>query len=187
MVALQQAGWDVEGVEWDLAAGQIARESTGLPVWDGDFRSIDLPLASYHLVVLSHVIEHLSDPLSALRRIRQLLATGGRVVLEYPNPNALGVRLYGDKWVHWDPPRHLVIPPLPALARSVERAGFVALRARTSARYVDISLARSRAHTKGVPCDTNSTDRLIGFLERTLARLGFALGEEVVIELGLKE
>lgn len=72
------------------AAGAAARSFSGQVVWQGDFRRIDLPRGAYHLVSLSHVFEHLNDPLGALRRLAELLAPEGRVVLLYPNPEFLG-------------------------------------------------------------------------------------------------
>jgi ubiquinone/menaquinone biosynthesis C-methylase UbiE len=44
-------------------------------------------------VVLTHVLEHLADPVAALAKIRRLLKPGGAGVLEFPNIDALDARL----------------------------------------------------------------------------------------------
>ena len=188
MAAPVRAGWEVEGVEWDPSAARAAREMSGRPVWDGDFRRADLPEAAYDLVVLSHVIEHLDDPLSALRRIRDILVPGGRAVLYYPNTGALGARLYGREWIGWEPPRHLVIPPLRAFASCARRVGLVPVGVGTSCRHSVGLLSYSRALKEGRSVifsrlEIGVADRLLGSIERLLVCLGLPLGEEAVVEL----
>ncbi|CAN5787040.1 class I SAM-dependent methyltransferase [soil metagenome] len=52
------------------------------------FESATLP-TRYHNVVLTHVLEHLDDPVMVLRRINaEWLADGGRLFLVCPNANA---------------------------------------------------------------------------------------------------
>ena len=55
--------------------------------------SYDVRRASCDVVVLTHVLEHLPDPLAALEKIRGLLKPGGIGVLEFPNIDALDARL----------------------------------------------------------------------------------------------
>lgn len=183
---LSEVGWDVEGVEVDPIAAQIARRVSGQPVWDGDFRKASLPARSYYLIVLHHVFEHLDDPISVLRLARELLAPGGRLVIFYPNPFALGARTYGSDWLAWDVPRHLVLPPGKELARHARRAGLIAIQLRSTARGAGGVIALSRAHKEGKPVvvgvyDLTLADRALAFLEAVLVRLGFFVGEEIRI------
>jgi 2-polyprenyl-3-methyl-5-hydroxy-6-metoxy-1,4-benzoquinol methylase len=48
---------------------------------------------AWNCVVLTHVLEHLADPVAALRKIRDLLKPGGVGVLEFPNIDAFDARL----------------------------------------------------------------------------------------------
>jgi SAM-dependent methyltransferase len=188
LTALQRAGWEATGVEWDPRAAEIARRQSGRPVHPGDFRRIDLPGGAYHLVALSHVLEHLGDPVSALRRIEEFLAPGGRAVLLYPNPESLGARVFRDAWFPWEVPRHLVLPSSRALAREAWRAGLTVERIRTTARFAPNFFARSRKYRSarpGEPIDVTVSvlDHAAGLLERLLVALGLNLGEEVVVSL----
>jgi SAM-dependent methyltransferase len=201
MVPLRWAGWEVEGVEWDPRAVEVARQVSGAHVRQGDFRQVDLPPGSYDLVVLQHVFEHLDDPPGALRRIGDLLAPGGRAVLLYPNPGSLGARLFGACWFHWDPPRHLVIPTGRALAAAARRLGLTPIRRHTiahsvadtismrvAASTVSCVLAASKAYAEGRTVDTRPPQttvwiRLAEMLERALVRVGVPVGEEVVVVL----
>jgi SAM-dependent methyltransferase len=188
LVALQRAGWEVEGVEWDRSAAEIARRRSKRTVWAGDFREVDLVPASYHLVVLHHVLEHLDNPLGALRRIRDLLTEGGRAVLIYPNPESLGAKVFREYWFHWDPPRHLVFPPAEAIANAARSIGFDVLNIRTLAKNAGPSFAYSRAYRAGESIDLNQPDFIIKdsalkFSEQSLTYLGSKCGEEIVVVL----
>src|SRR5215471_12677634 len=146
MRALNRVGWQVEGVEWDPTAAGGARQTSGQPVWTGDFRQIQLPLGAYDLVVLSHVFEHLDAPVPALIRIRELLAPAGRAVLRYPNPDSFGAKHFGSDWFPWEVPRHLVLPPGGALAKAAAGVGLKRIRLRTDSKYAAAYFAHSRAY-----------------------------------------
>lgn len=182
MVKLQCAGWEVEGVEPDPVAADVARKRSGRPVREGSFVEIELPTSHYHLIVLSHVFEHLEDPIQALVRIKELLAPGGRAVLFYPNPQSAGARAFGAAWSHWDPPRHLVLPPLPSLAEAADRVGLrpVQQRTRTGASVSYFSRTAS-ASTAALPLSSSKTSRAVAAFARFLTTFGFNVGEEAII------
>jgi SAM-dependent methyltransferase len=81
---------DVTCVEGSEAALSEARARLGDAVTfvHSTFESASLP-RRYEHIVLSHVLEHLDDPVALLRRIdREWLAEGGRLFLVCPNGNA---------------------------------------------------------------------------------------------------
>jgi len=49
-------------------------------------------------------------------------------VIAVPDAGSLQARLFGDRWLHLDPPRHLVHLTRGALLAGLERHGFVAER-----------------------------------------------------------
>ena len=61
----------------------------------------------YSLVYMSHVIEHLHDPLIDIKRIHSLLADNGKLVVCTPNINSFEKVLFGKYWDGWDTPRHI--------------------------------------------------------------------------------
>ena len=189
LAALAGAGWDAEGVDVDPAAAEAARRRTGLPVTAGDFRQLRLPAGAYHLILMSHVLEHLSSTAHALRRIGELLAPGGRAVLIYPNPAALGARAFGPYWFGWDPPRHLVLPSRRALVRSAREAGLLVVEARSRfSGMVGVMgwLAASRAYRDGRPASGDAPtrpDRRIARIEQVLVKLGLGVGEDILAVL----
>jgi SAM-dependent methyltransferase len=80
-----ERGWDTTGVELSRYAAAYVKQRYGLNVLCGSIESADLPEASYDMIHLSHVVEHLLDPVAALRRIRTLLSPTGVLAIEVPN------------------------------------------------------------------------------------------------------
>jgi SAM-dependent methyltransferase len=100
-------GWRfVAGIEVDTdAAGKAGRFADVLHV--GDVPSAPFEPGSFDLVTAFHVLEHLPDPVGAVRRMLTWLAPGGLVILEVPNAGGLGARLFGRAWSGLELPRHL--------------------------------------------------------------------------------
>jgi len=191
LLALERAGWKVTGVEWDSRAAALARRNTTLPILEGDFRRISLPLGTFDLVVLSHVFEHFDDPINTLDHIKELLTPNGRAVLFYPNPESLGARIYGKAWFPWEVPRHLVMPPGRALSRAAARVGLTATKLRTHGRDAAGYFAHSRAFRDGRTVDEfhpalNRSDWFLARCERLINTIFGNLGEELVIVLEKK-
>lgn len=86
-------GWAVKGVELYPEQTALVRDTLGLDVETSDIMSYDGRPMTYDVVVLTHVLEHLPDPVAALRKIRELLKSGGVAVLEFPNIDAFDARL----------------------------------------------------------------------------------------------
>lgn len=181
---LKNIGWEIEGVEIDPRAAEAARRNSGCFIRTGDFRDLDLPRSSFELIVMHHVFEHLSDPVGALKAIAELLAYSGSAVLIYPNRDALGARIFRRHWIHWDSPRHLVMAPGSALADAASRAGLTCISVRTTVRWAAKGFALSRAFRAGqTHTEVKGIDRLLEFTERTMARCGLKVGEEIIVAL----
>jgi SAM-dependent methyltransferase len=75
-------------------------------------------------VIFWHSLEHLRRPVRALRHAADLVVPGGVLVVAVPNAASLQARLFGDRWLHLDLPRHLVHICPPALLSELETLGF---------------------------------------------------------------
>lgn len=93
---LSERGCRVVGVELDPEAASQAKEFCE-DVIVGDVETLDLPetlgRGNFDVVIFGDVLEHLRDPLSAVRGIRPLLVPGGYVVTSIPNIAHGAVRL----------------------------------------------------------------------------------------------
>jgi SAM-dependent methyltransferase len=76
----------VVGVTFSQAESAHA-EATLDAVVRADINTADLAsLGRFDVIVCSHILEHLVDPKSVLRRLRNNVAPGGRVIVALPNP-----------------------------------------------------------------------------------------------------
>lgn len=94
----RQDGWHVQGLELSAHLTERVHATLGVPVEVSDFLLYDIRQSNvaqegFDLVLLRHVLEHLPDPILAMEKIRGLLRPGGYAVLEFPNIDALDLRL----------------------------------------------------------------------------------------------
>lgn len=104
------------------------REALGL---ERESNRPDVRAASVHemdggwaAIVFWHSLEHLPDAGEEIEQAAALLAPGGVMVVAVPNADSLQARVFGDRWLALDLPRHLVHLPARAL---IERLGELSL------------------------------------------------------------
>lgn len=135
LAALQQKGWQVQGVEINPQAAANAQQATGGEIFVGDLLEAAYADRSFDLVTFWDVLEHLPDPRLALQEAARITRPSGTLILSLPNTDSLEARLFGTCWAGWDIPRHLWWFPRAALVRLLDETGwraqeFVCLRGR---------------------------------------------------------
>jgi 2-polyprenyl-3-methyl-5-hydroxy-6-metoxy-1,4-benzoquinol methylase len=131
------AGYEATGVEPSTWASGYAREQLGQPVETGTLEARAYPEASFDVVTLWEVIEHVPDPRAFLQEIARVLAPGGTLALSTPDAGSLAARLSGGRWLGWQKvPEHLWFFDRPALARLLAEAGFTIVEQR----YVSLTV-----------------------------------------------
>jgi 2-polyprenyl-3-methyl-5-hydroxy-6-metoxy-1,4-benzoquinol methylase len=113
-------GWEVAGVDFDPEAVRVAREVHGLDARCGSLDSAGFEPASFDLVALIHVLEHLPEPRAALAAAARLLRPGGTLALVTPNFASLDSRIHRSDWRPLEPPRHLFLFSPVSVRRCVE-------------------------------------------------------------------
>jgi len=122
--SMKQLGWSVAGCETGGQAASRAEEVLGQPIHRGEFETMDGSPGPWEVVMLWHVLEHVSDPVGLLRRIAGALAEGGLLILAVPNATSWQARFFGPHWFHLDPPRHLSSWGMDHLTRLAEKTGW---------------------------------------------------------------
>ena len=126
---MRDRGWDAEGVD-PSPVTVAAASAKGIPVRLGTFDEFPRSGAAYRAVTMFYVLEHLSDPISALRKVFGLLEPGGALLVRVPDTTPI-VRLlspFGLGDGLYDPPFHLFDFPPRVLARMLAGAGFGKIR-----------------------------------------------------------
>lgn len=127
LLRAEEMGLRAMGVEPDPQAVKVCIER-GLDVVPGEVSSLALYERRFDFITLNHVIEHVEHPLSLLRHLYELLHSDGWLWLALPNPQALGVGVFGKGWSGLHPPFHLLIPSQQVLIEWLRSSGFVDVR-----------------------------------------------------------
>ena len=126
----QADGWLTVGVELSAWAAERAR-ARGIQVAT-DLSRVDPPPEGFGLVTMFHVVEHLPDPREALRRVAELLAPNGLVVIEVPQWRSLGRVIRRSQWAQLRPPEHITFLDGRSMAALLRRCDLEPVRITTS-------------------------------------------------------
>lgn len=148
----QSCGWRVTGVDPDPKA--VANcHSHGWNVLLGDIEQFKGETQLFDIITLSHVIEHVHDPMAVLRACYRLLKPGGRLWLETPNINGVGHDQYMRNWRGLEPPRHLVLFNWESLTRALTASRFVGIEGRSGSGPLLGMTKASEAIKQGLPME----------------------------------
>jgi 2-polyprenyl-3-methyl-5-hydroxy-6-metoxy-1,4-benzoquinol methylase len=191
---MRSLGWTASGVDPDPSAVAFGR-SHGLEIFCGTID--DVPGESrYDVITLSHVIEHVADPVDLLRKCAQRLELGGRLLITTPNVESLGHRWFKRYWRGFEVPRHLKLLSARSLRECVSRAGlrvrFLSSETRMAVRIHNASsCARQGEHNVAERTRFKTSTKIGGYgfmlSENILIYLNRDLGEELFCECGAPE
>ena len=119
-------GWRALGIEPDPKAAELAQRK-GLDVQIGTLETLHLASEQFDVITLSHVIEHVHDPMATLREAWHLLKPGGTIWIATPNLDSFGHQRYSAAWRGLEIPRHLVLFSTRHLRQCLTQAGFECL------------------------------------------------------------
>lgn len=99
----QRHGFDARGIEPNEAYARWSAARFGIRVEPGTWESADFAPASFDLVTVNHVLEHLRSPTATLTRLHRWIAPGGRLYVAVPdmkNPAASPFQRFHTAHVH---------------------------------------------------------------------------------------
>lgn len=103
--ALRRPDVAIDIIELDESAAASATNiARHVMVGDIETMPLDLKQASYDVIVLADVIEHLREPVAAMARLRSFLRPGGRLLISTPNIANWSMRLLhlAGRWDYTD-------------------------------------------------------------------------------------
>ena len=111
---------DVYGLEPNKSARDISKNNGILP-----FENLKQAKGiKYKAITLWHVLEHLEDPIIAIRSFNKMLDKNGILILAVPNLESHDAVYYKKSWAAFDIPRHLWHFTPKGLLKIVEQEGF---------------------------------------------------------------
>jgi 2-polyprenyl-3-methyl-5-hydroxy-6-metoxy-1,4-benzoquinol methylase len=114
-------GSRVTGVDFKDLSDKPAM--SGVDFRCGLFYEQSFPGRRFDLITMWHFLEHDYDPPRTLQTARDLLAPGGRVVIEVPRLDSRTWKLYRERWPGLQAPQHTVLFTRQSLEAMVEAAG----------------------------------------------------------------
>lgn len=103
---MKEADWNITGLEPDDIARTKAAELYNIrPQEPG--RLFELTPASFNVITMWHVLEHVHELHAYIRQIEKLLAPGGKAFIAVPNYTSRDADIYKERWAAYDVPRHL--------------------------------------------------------------------------------
>lgn len=127
--AMQEKGFEVTGVEVSSYVVEFARKELGLErVHNCMLKDAPLDVGAYDVVAMWDVIEHVSDPIEELRRIRKLIKPDGFLFLQTQDIETRFAKLLGKKWQHFKHLEHIHHFSPRTIKTVLERSGFEIVR-----------------------------------------------------------
>ena len=124
LAAFKADGWDVQGVDPNRQACKFASQFNHIDARPGTLEEMVYDNETFDVVVMNHVIEHLPDPLAALKEINRVVRHSGHVVIETPRYDTLAFRLLGKRERSLSCEGHVYFFTTDLLRRTYEAAGF---------------------------------------------------------------
>lgn len=121
----REHGWDAAGYEISEYAASKAKDR-GFRVYAG-LDDSDLRAATYDLVTMWHVLEHITNPRFILTKVHELLKPSGMVVIEVPDVGSKPAIQQKENWHFVKPPEHLYYFDKNTLSKLLELTGFSVL------------------------------------------------------------
>lgn len=107
----REHGWEVAGVEFSTLPPNLY----GLDIHYGDLAEAPFEPASFDVVTLWAVLEHVYHPRAIIQQVHRFLKPGGTVIILVPNFNSLPARFMR----HDDVPRHVTMYSRKTLRRAL--------------------------------------------------------------------
>lgn len=137
-----ERGWQAVGVNPNAREAQYARAEMGVAVPARIVEEAGFPDASFDVVSLVEVLEHLADPVSVLSQANRVLRPGGLLYLQTPDLDCVEARLLKRRWVMLYVNSHWFFYSDRPLRQLLQRTGF---------RVVERPLWARGRHVWGVP------------------------------------
>lgn len=94
----QSLGMKVIGFEFTRPNVEFGRNVLGLDIRQQQFAEAQLPENSVDIVIMSHSLEHVPDPIACIRNIQRVLKPGGVFCCVVPNFDSLAAEYLGEEW-----------------------------------------------------------------------------------------
>lgn len=119
----EEKGFEAMGIDVSKEAIRAARENFKGKFVVGKFEKYRFR-EKFDVIVLNHILEHISEPMEFLAKTKNLLTKKGIVVICSPNYDSLTRWIFGNRWYGLQPTQHVWQLTIGDTKRLLERCGF---------------------------------------------------------------
>ncbi|MCX7678244.1 MAG: class I SAM-dependent methyltransferase [Spirochaetes bacterium] len=119
--------FEVAGIEPSEYAGLYAKKKFGNRIHHGTLENHSFPHDSFLVITMIEVLEHLPNPVFAIKECYRLLQKGGLLVIQTANMEGLQAKLLGERYAYYMP-GHLSYFPKRTLANLLSAVGFTRIK-----------------------------------------------------------
>ncbi len=123
IACMKRYGWEVAGIDISESACDFAMKYLGLNIHRGIVEDMAFK-EDFDLITMSHLFEHLPDPVNTLKKISQLMSKDGMLVVAGPNFGSFDRWWHGVSWEGYKMPSHLYYLTPQTYCAFLEKAGF---------------------------------------------------------------
>jgi len=147
LLAIKKFGWNEYGIELSSAAN-LAIE-LGLNVFQTDFLNTQFDKDFFDVITLFDVIEHISEPIIFLEKIKTILRPGGLLLIITPNLKGISSRLLKHNWLAYTQIDHVILYSPKTLSLLLSKKNFKLKQIKTSEIYItELIFRRNNAPNK---------------------------------------
>ena len=122
-------GWILStlGEDWDKHGIEISKFASSHAAQFGNIHNgtlDDFTGSEFDVIIMNHVIEHLSDPIGVLKKIRRLLNPKGIFIIGTPDFDSAAARRYGSNFRLLHDPTHISLFSSDSMHRCLRDHGF---------------------------------------------------------------
>lgn len=137
-------GFQATGVEPSAWLCEQGRKTHGINLITGTLEGCAFANASFSMVTLWDVLEHLYDPCSVLKECHRVLKEDGCLVVNYPDYGSIACRTLGSKWPFFLNV-HLYYFTRSTICQILKKCGFEVLRISPFWQTLELSYVLKRA------------------------------------------
>ena len=123
MEQMRREGWGVEGIEFSHSAAKFARKK-GLAVQVATVESAQAPTQPVDVIAAWMVLEHLHEPVNALRKLLTWVKPNGYLIASVPDAGSVLHQPFAEKRYDLHLPNHLYHFTPSTIAQVLDKAGW---------------------------------------------------------------
>ncbi|HLD24513.1 MAG TPA: class I SAM-dependent methyltransferase [Patescibacteria group bacterium] len=163
-LALSQ-GYDAYGLDPSSFAVGKAKELVGKSrIIEGTIEHTTYPKASFDVITLFDVFEHLQDPLADMKKLATVLKSDGVIIIATGDTKSLAAQVMKRRWTFFIPPQHVFFFHRKNVTTLLHKAGLRPIKWHRVGKWLSLGYILHLARTTG---ESKLADWLYTFIRKT--------------------